>query len=206
MGKEHMEKITVYSREHFPLQPDQTEVFRWLQCGGELPCRPAYESAWDRAVLLLRQTAAPQAAVLWEEERRLTILLTLGSQAESMASRLFQRQEYITGSLLNVLCDELLFQMDHRASELLQRDLAKEGLSMTERAEPGLGLSIEDQRRSLIQMERVLPDVRISEHGMISPAKSMMYRMTLSRQGCGNVLLHDCANCPQKDCMYRSVE
>ena len=206
MGKENMERITVYSREHFPIQPEQAEVFRWLQCGGELPCRAAYESAWDQAVILLRQTAAPQAAVLREEKRRLTILLTLGSQAESLASRLFQRKEYITGSLLNVLCDELLFQMDHRADLLLQRDLAEEGLSVAERAEPGFGLSVKDQRRSLIQMEHVMPDVRISEHGMISPAKSMMYRVTLSRQGCGNMLLHDCANCPQKDCMYRSMK
>lgn len=206
MGNEHMERITVYSGEHFPIQPDQAEVFRWLQCGGELPCRAAYESAWDQAVLLLRQTAAPQAAVLREEERRLTILLTLGSQAESLASRLFQQQEYITGSLLNVLCDELLFQMDEQVSVLLQHVLREEGLSMTERAEPGAGLSVADQRRCLIQMEHVMPDVRISEHGMIFPAKSMMYRVTLSRQGCGNVLLHDCANCPQKDCMYRSVK
>ena len=206
MGNEHMERITVYTREHFPIQPDQAEVFHWLQCGGELPCRAAYEAAWDQAVRLLRQTAAPQAAVLREEERHLIILLTLGSQAENQASRLFWRQEYITGSLLNVLCDELLFQMDRLASVLLQRDLAKEGLSMTERAEPGFGLSVEDQRRSLIQMEHVMPDVRISEHGMIFPAKSMMYRVTLSPQGCGNVLLHDCANCPQKDCLYRSVK
>lgn len=206
MGDELMEKITVYSGEHFPIQPDKAEVFRWLQCGVELPCHTAYESAWDQAVLMLRQTAAPQAAVLREGMERLTILLTLGSRAESLASRLFQRQEYITGSLLNVLCDELLFQMDHRASVLLQRDLAEEGLSMTERAEPGAGLSVAEQRNCLLQMERVMPDVRISEHGMISPAKSMMYRVTLSRQECGNVLLHDCANCPQKECLYRSIK
>ena len=205
MGHEHMEKITVYSGEHFPIQPDQAEVFHWLQCGGELPCRAAYEAAWDQAVLLLRQTAAPRAAVLREGANRLAILLTLGSQAEALASRLFQRQEYIAGSLLNVLCDELLFQMDRSAGLLLQRDLAEEGLSMAERAEPGAGLSVAEQRKCLSQMERAMPDVRISEHGMISPAKSMMYLVTLSRQGCGSVLLHDCANCPQKECLYRSI-
>ncbi len=116
MGHERMETITVYTGEHFPIQPDRAEVFRWLQCGGELPCRTAYEAAWDQAVLLLRQTAVPQAAVFREEESFLTILLTLGDRSESLASRLFQRQEYLTGSLLNVLCDELLFQMDERAA------------------------------------------------------------------------------------------
>ncbi|MBR3019065.1 MAG: hypothetical protein IKH57_18640 [Clostridia bacterium] len=200
-----MEKITVYSGEHFPIQPDKAEVFRWLQCGEELPCRAAYEVAWEQAVLLLLQTAAPQAAVLREEDR-LAILLTLGSQAETLSSRLFQQQEYIIGSLLNVLCDELLFQMDHRAGLLLQSDLAGEGLSMAERAEPGAGLSVAEQRRCLSHLEHVMPDVRISEHGIISPAKSMMYRVTLSRQGCGSVLLHDCVHCPQKECLYRSVK
>ncbi len=206
MGDEHMEKITVYAREHFPIQPDQAEVFRWLQCEEALPCRAAYEAAWDQAVLLLRQTAAPQAAVLREGAKRLTILLTLGSQAETLATRLFQRQEYLAGSLLTVLCDELLFQMDRLADLLLQRDLQKERLFMTERAEPGAGLSVADQRRCLKELEHVMPDVRISEHGMISPAKSMMYRVTLSHKGCGTVRLHDCANCPQTDCLYRSVK
>ncbi|MBR5110616.1 MAG: hypothetical protein IK099_10510 [Clostridia bacterium] len=201
-----MEKITVYAGEHFPVQPDQAEVFRWLQCGMGLPCRPAYETAWDQAVLLLRQTAAPRAAVLREGADRLAILLTLGNRAEALASSLFQRQEYITGSLLNVLCDELLFQMDRRAALLLQRDLEEEKLFMASREEPGAGLSVPDQQRCLEQMKRAMPDVRISEHGMISPAKSMMYRLVLSRQCCGSALLHDCASCPQKDCLYRSVK
>ena len=201
-----MEKITVYAGDCFPIQPDRAEVFGWLQCGGDLPCRAAYESAWDQAADMLRETAVPRAAVLREDADLLTILLTLGSQADSLASRLFQRQEYITGSLLNVLCDELLFQMDRRAFVLLQRELTAEGLSMTARAEPGTGLSIAEQRHCLSQMARVIPNVRISEHGIIFPAKSMMYRLTLSRQGCGNLSLHDCENCPQKDCMYRSVK
>ena len=205
MGHENMDRITVYAGDCFPIQPDQAEVFGWLQCGRELPCRTAYESAWDEAAALLRQTAAPRAAVLREGADRLMILLTLGSRAEAMASRLFQQKEYITGSILNVLCDELLFQMDHRAALLLQRDLAEEGLFMTGREEPGLGLSVADQRRCLSRMAHVIPEARLSAHGVISPAKSMMYRVTLSRQGCGSISLHDCANCPQKECLYRSA-
>ena len=206
MGDEHMEKLTVYSGEHFPIQPDQAEVFGWLQCGVDLPCYSAYESAWDRAVAMLRQTAAPQAAVLREGEDRLILLLTLGCRAESLSSRLFQQQDYITGSLLNVLCDELLFQMDRRAPVLLRQDLQEEGLCIAARAEPGSGFPVADQRRCLAQMERVLPDVRLSEHGVLSPAKSMMYRITLSRHSCGHISLHDCAKCPQKDCLYRSTK
>ncbi len=206
MGDERMEKITVYSGDCFPVRPDREEVFSWLQCGGERPCREAYEAAWDHAAALLRQTAAPRAAVLREDKDLLTILLTIGGQAEARSSLLFQRQEYIAGSLLNVLCDELLFQMDRRASVLLQRALTEEGLSMISRAEPGNGLSAADQRRCLARMEHEMPGIRISEHGIISPAKSMMYRLTLSHQGCGSISLHDCAACPQKDCMYRKAK
>ena len=206
MGDECMEKLTVYTGDRFPIQPDQAEVFGWLQCGADLPCRSAYESAWDRTAAMLRQTAAPQAAVLREGEDRLTLLLTLGRQAESLSSRLFQEQDYIAGSLLNVLCDELLFQMERRASVLLQQDLAKEGLCIAARAEPGIGLTVADQRRCLAQIEHVIPDVHLSEHGVLSPAKSMMYRISLSRHGCGPISLHDCANCPQKECLYRSMK
>ncbi len=206
MGDERMDKITVYSGECFPIRPDREEVFGWLQCGGDMPCRGAYESAWDHAADLLRQTAEPRAAVLREEEDRLTILLTIGGRAETHASRLFQEREYIAGSLLNVLCDELLFQMDSRASELLQRALTMEGLFAAGRAEPGTGMSVAEQRRSLARLEHAMPGMRISEHGIISPTKSMMYRLTLSRRNCGGLALHDCAKCPQKECLYRSVK
>ncbi len=206
MGHEIMEKITVYSGGCFPLRPDQAEVFGWLQCGPGAPCHTAYASAWDQAVLLLRENACPQAVALREDTGRLTILLTLGSRAETQASRLFQQREYIAGSLLNVLCDELLFQMDSMAFELLQRDLAEEGLSIAARTEPGAGFPVADQLLCLEQMKHVLPDVRISEHGIISPAKSMMYRVVLSHRNCGHVSLHDCASCPQKNCMYRSAK
>ena len=204
MGDERMEKLTVYSGDCFPVQPDQAEVFGWLQCGADLPCRAAYESAWEPAVKLLKQTAAPQAAVLRDGTDCLTILLTLGSRAEEEASRLFRQREYILGSILNVLCDELLFQMDGRALVLLQTDLKEEGLSVSARAEPGGGFSVADQRLSLERMKQVIPEVRLSEHGIIFPTKSMMYRVMLSHRDCGHVSLHDCAKCPQKDCLYRS--
>ena len=206
MGDEQMEKITIYSGECFPLQPDREEVFGWLRCGEDLPCRAAHESAWDQAVTLLRQTAAPRAVALRAEADSLILLLTLGERAESQASRLFRLREYILGSLLNVLCDELLFQMDHRLTLLLQRDLAEEGLAMTARTEPGPGFPVAEQRRFLSMMEHEIPDIRLSEHGVISPAKSMMFRVTLSQGDQGCVSLHDCANCPQKKCLYRSVK
>ena len=201
-----MERITVYSADCFPLHPDREEVFGWLQCGRDLPCRSAYESAWDQAVTLLRSTAAPRAAVLREGRDRLTILLSLGEAAEARSSALFRQREYITGSLLNVLCDQLLFQMDRRAAALLQRDLTGEGLSLSDRLEPGLGLSVADQRQCLAQLEYVFPGVQLSEHGVICPAKSMMYQVMLSRQPCSRTALHDCARCRQKDCLYRDTQ
>ena len=206
MGDERMEKITVYSGDCFPLRPDREEVFRWLQCSAEQPCYGAFAAVWDRAVALLSETAEPRAAALREAEDRLSILLTLGQRPEEAATRLFYKQDYITGSILNVLCDELLFQMDGLAFKLLKRDLARERLSVSAREEPGIDYPIEDQQSCLAQLRPVFPGVSISEHGIISPAKSMMYRVMLSHRDCGHVSLHDCSVCPQTDCLYRHVK
>ena len=206
MGDKIMEKITFYSGDCFPIRPDREEVFRWLQCSEDLPCHDAFLSAWDRAVALLTETAAPQAAALREAEDRLSILLTLGPRSEEHVTRLFRDRDYITGSILNVLCDELLFQMDTLAFALLKRGLAVEGLSAATREEPGIDYPVKDQKFCLKELRPLFPWLSISEHGVISPAKSMMYRVMLSHRDCGHVSLHDCASCPQTDCLYRSVK
>ena len=134
----------------------------------------------------------------------MTILLTLGNRAESLSFSLFQRREYIAGSLLNVLCDEMLFQIDDRAESVLRELLAREGLSMARRAEPGHGLDAAEQEHFFERIGSTIPEAHLTEHGALFPAKSMMYGVDLSREEC-HVALHDCSRCPKKDCLYRKV-
>lgn len=201
-----MERLTVLSAERFALQPDRDEVFGWLQCNAQAACHAAFAADWEPAVRLLRENMAPCAAIAREGGDSLTVFLTLGAAVERRIDLLFSRGEYVLGSLLNTLCDEMLFQMDAQAAEMLRALLAAEHLHMADRQEPVLDFSAAEQRRRFAPMQALFPAVRISEHGTISPAKSMMYGVTLSREACGVTSLHDCARCSQLNCPYRTAE
>ena len=194
--------ITVLGKETFIPRPDRAEVFAWLRCGEDAPCRGAYERAWDGAAGMLLKEADPHAVILREKPDRLILLITLGRRPEERVSALFREGRYIEGEVLNVLCDQMLFQMDDRAEHVLRDLLAREGLSMGIRLEPGNGLGRDEQRHFFGRIGSMFPDARLTEHGALFPAKSMMYAVTLSRESCG-IRLHDCSRCPRTDCLYR---
>ena len=199
-----MEKIKMFGAEYFRLIPKQEEVFGWLQCTSNLPCRGAYEAAWEETVALLQKEISPSVVILFEKNQWLDVVLTLGPEAETEASELFKKGKCIHGSLMNVICDEILFQLDGQATVLLEQELAKEGLFMGAHLEPGIGLDQEEQRKALEQMHDALPFLGLSSHGILSPAKSMMYRVMLSYSHCAHSALHDCSQCNQLDCLYRT--
>ena len=196
--------ITVLGKETFIPRPDRAEVFAWLRCGETMPCREAYERAWDGAAGMLLAAADPHAVILRDQPDRLMLLITLGPKPEERVSALFGEGQYIAGELLNVLCDQMLFQMDERAEHVLREFLAREGLYMAARLEPGDGLDREEQRRFFERIGSTFPGAHLTEHGALFPAKSMMYAVTLSREGCGTKL-HDCSRCPKTDCLYRKA-
>lgn len=199
-----MEMITVLDQKVFEPRPDREEVFSWLRCGEGLPCREAYEAAWEEAAEMLRREADPRAVILRERPDRITLLITLGRGPEERVSALFREGRYVEGELLNVLCDEMLFQMDDRTENVLRSLLAREGMSMARRAEPGYGLDAAEQEHFFERIGSTIPEAHLTEHGALSPAKSMMYGVELSREEC-HTALHDCSRCPKTDCLYRKV-
>lgn len=199
-----MDKVSVFGAEHFNLHPDAPEVFGWLGCGEHLPCRAAYQAAWPEAVALLQADMRPRAA-LAEHDDLLTVFLTLGDAPENRVNILFQRHEYVLASLLNTLCDEMLFQMNAQFSDLLHQRLTAEHRYMAERQEPGVDFSPETQRQRFASLKPCFPDVKISDTGILTPAKSMMYCVTLTQHECELTHLHDCSKCSQKDCIYRKA-
>ncbi len=199
-----MEKIKLIGAEYFNLVPDQEEVFGWLKCTPNLPCRTVYEAVWDETVDLLQKSIRTSVVILYERDKWLDVVLSLGPDAEVEASKQFKKGKCIQGSLMNVLCDELLFQLDKQVAALLELELAKEGLFLGQQLEPGIGFGKEEQRKALEQMRALLPFLSLSCHGVLSPAKSMMYRVMLSRTHCAHSALHDCSQCSQKDCLYRT--
>lgn len=199
-----MDKVTVFGSERFHLQPDAPEVFGWLGCDKTMPCYAAFDVAWPTAEELLQRDMRPRAA-LAEHDDLLTVFLTLGVAPENRVNDLFDQQKYVLGSLLNTLCDEMLFQMNHQFSDMIQKELNAEHRFMAERLEPGVDFSPELQRQRFAPLQAAFPDVKISASGILTPAKSMMYCVTLTCHACEQTGLHDCSKCSQKDCIYRKV-
>ena len=200
-----MEQLTVFGLESFTLQPDREEVFQWLQCEERLPCYDAFSGSWDEAVSLLNDCVSPHAALLRDGDKAVTVFVTLGPEAEACITGLFEQQRYVMASLLNTLCDEMLFQMDRQAVILLEEALVPEDLHVTAWLEPMVDLSPQDLAKRLQPLLSAFPYARISHQGMLFPTKSMMYCVPLSHDGCQQPSLHDCSRCGQKNCLYRSV-
>ncbi len=198
-----MEKQMIYDAGRFNLNPERNEVFSWLQCTTE-PCRTAFEAEWKPALRLLRKTMTPCGISVRNAPRTLTVFLTLGKDPEEQVTALFRQERYVLGSLLNTLCDEMLFQMDRQMAGFLQRELLSEHLYMAERLEPRVHLSAETLQADFHLLHPSVPFAGITEHGVLFPAKSMMYRIVLSGKPCTVSTLHDCTRCDQPDCLYRS--
>ena len=199
-----MEKLTIFGPERFALRPDKQEVFKWLQCGEHLPCYSTFSDSWDQAVSMLQKCISPHVVMLRSTDEAATVFITLGPEAEAHVTELFEEQRYIAASLLNTLCDEMLFQMDGQAVALLEEALAPEGLHAASLQEPLVDLSPAELLSHLEPLRSVFPYLNISRHGTLFPTKSMMYRVALTREGCGQSSLHDCSRCNQTTCLYRS--
>ena len=193
----------IFGADRFTLEPDRDEVFAWLQCRRGLDCLPAFENEWKPALRLLEETMHPLAATLRKTQHALTVFLTIGPEAERRVGALFGEEKYILGSLLNTLCDEMLFPMDRQMATVLRRELLPEHLYMAERLEPRVHLSPETLQADFRPLQQVVPFARVSDSGVLYPAKSMLYRVTLSGQADAVLALHDCARCDQLDCLYR---
>ena len=197
-----MEKQMIFPANRFRLVPDRDEVFAWLQCDAGL-CRAAFEREWTPALQLLEETMAPMAVCAQRNANALTVFLTIGMETEKRVTALFREERYILGSLLNTLCDEMLFQMDSQLANALQRELAAEHLYMAERLEPRVHLSPETLQADFSGLQSMAPFARVTASGVLYPAKSMLYRIVLTGEPRSVSALHDCARCNQADCLYR---
>lgn|GEM_PF-3523115 len=198
-----MEKTTILTKECFRLVPDRDEAFLWLDCSSSIPCRSAFESQWDTAIRILERTSDPNAVIIRGEEKGLSVFVSVGPEAEKAVDSLFSQGEYILASLVNTLCDQRLFQIDHLTASYLTDSLKKEHLYLAERKDPAQEELPQEAVKQLAVIKGILPWAGITESGILMPTKSMFYRIGLSRQACSTDTLHDCSACPQTDCLYR---
>lgn len=130
--------------------------------------------------------------------------VSLGSRISEESSRLFEEGEYLEGYLLDLVSDELIFQMGNTLKMEISQRMQTEAECIRV-VTPGEG------QVSLIFQQEILEDLKksqkvpieLTESMMLKPAKSMLL-MVGEPQSCeasaGN---HFCQSCSLKDCLFR---
>ena len=122
-------------------------------------------------------------------------------------SAMMDEGEYLEGYILNDLANEILFNASDDMNCQLYEELRQQGYRLTSRFTPGENhLALEHQRTFLAILKEKKPDlpVTLTEHYMLQPEKAMLYAYGGGKHLPERSITHDCANCSNINCFYRS--
>ena len=138
----------------------------------------------------------------------LAVCLTGCTERISRAvGQLLEEGDLLEGYILNDLANDILFHTSEAMNCQLYEEQKARGYHLTPRLTPGEGvLPLSRQQDLLDILLQKKPDLPVSltERYMLRPEKAMLYAY-----GCGESLPdrpigHDCANCANTTCFYRS--
>lgn len=122
-------------------------------------------------------------------------------------SAMMDEGEYLEGYILNDLANEILFNASDDMNCQLYEELRRQGYRLTSRFTPGENhLALEHQRTFLNILKEKKPDLplTLTEHYMLQPEKGMLYAYGGGKHLPERSITHDCANCSNVNCFYRS--
>ena len=122
-------------------------------------------------------------------------------------SAMMDEGEYLEGYILNDLANEILFNASDDMNCQLYEELRQQGYRLTSRFTPGENhLALEHQCTFLAILKEKKPDlpVTLTEHYMLQPEKAMLYAYGGGKHLPERSITHDCANCSNINCFYRS--
>lgn len=190
-----MDKGFIEKDNSIEIFPSKEEVLNSMQCReGDL----IYESVskeFDalseriRNCLDLRRT-------IFTDGRNIYISITAGVRISDLSQSLFDDGEGVGGLIVNNAADCALFAAEEQTAESVKYLCARWGKGISERLE-----NTEDQHEAL--MKAPLEGVMLTDAGMLSPVKSMSYKLVLSDETEVFRAQHNCALCPCKDCPRR---
>lgn len=177
--------------------PSKEEVLSSMQCReGDL----IYESVskeFDALSERIRNSLDVRRTI-YTDGRNIYISITAGSRISDLSQSLFNDGEGVGGLIVNNAADCALFAAEEQTAESIKYLCAKWGKGISERLE-----DVEDQHEALLKAP--LEGVMLTDAGMLSPVKSMSYRLVLSDEKEIFRAQHNCALCPCKDCPRRSA-
>lgn len=190
-----MDKGFIEKDDSIEIFPSKEEVLNSMQCReGDLiyeSVSKEFDALSERIIncLDLRRT-------IFTDGRNIYISITAGVRISDLSQSLFDDGEGVGGLIVNNAADCALFAAEEQTAESVKYLCARWGKGISERLE-----NTEDQHEAL--MKAPLEGVMLTDAGMLSPVKSMSYKLVLSDETEVFRAQHNCALCPCKDCPRR---
>ncbi|MDD6483760.1 MAG: ASKHA domain-containing protein [Clostridiales bacterium] len=172
------------------------KVLAAVGCREDSPVYAALNAECAQVLKRAQSLCTPQAKVVFED-KYCYVLMSVGGEISNCSTDFFKAGEGTKGLLANAAGDEYLFALDKAVSEYIKKECAKRSLGVSEREDSP------DMERLLEKC--ALDGVCLTGGGMLSPAKSMGYILTLSDNAEIFKGQHDCSKCPCTDCPRRSA-
>jgi len=129
---------------------------------------------------------------------------TVGPKIDEIVSECFDRGDYFTGMIADVVGARAVEDVAHKCVNLICADAGELALSVSGRISPGYGKWDTSGQRPLFELLDPSPiGVSLNEHCMMEPKKSISFVAPLAPGEPGHVERPPCLACDFKDCAYR---
>jgi len=122
-------------------------------------------------------------------------------------ARMMEEGDFLEGYILNDLANDILFSASDDMNCQLYEEMKAMGYHLTSRFTPGENhLALEHQRTFLNVLKKRCPElpIQLTESYMLHPEKAMLYAYGGGKHLPDRSITHDCANCSNTNCFYRS--
>lgn len=132
------------------------------------------------------------------------ISMTAGSGVSLLSDKYFKKGEAVAALIINAAADEALFNADKIISDEIKFYCAKVGKGIKKRIEAPSSMPLSEQADIL--RKAPLYNVSLTDSFMLSPVKSMCYKLILTDDTDIFNSQHDCSKCENTACPRRTKD
>lgn len=205
----------------FNMDIDRLRVFKVMDCTESSPVYDEVNKDYYDLKELLYKLAEPKGIFCFlggDEasdfrmvnggcEKVVLAIVTLGKPLDSQIGQFFTDGDYLKGMLLDVMADELLFNLSIQLDDKIYEEAYKLQMGLTQRLSPGEGgipLLFQKKVFDLLDAQSLLK-MSISEGYMLDPIKSAAFFHGADKDLSLHKITHDCAQCNLLNCKFRRL-
>lgn len=139
-------------------------------------------------------------------DHKIYAVMTLGEEASDDISRLFESGEYGEAVKMDEASVKTLFTLAEKTEQEIIHWCQAQGLCIHQKRTEPSALTKQEMQRAVdeAQKDKTI-GVRINDHGMLIPLKSMCVVYDLCDGTMEDLSDHSCTHCRQTQCPYRKV-